>query len=512
MVEGRVRGFSIATKCATVAELVEKFRDRVDEESILVNPVEQREVGTECAFAILLADRKPALAGTCVILDVFADANNPFKRPGMRLGIKRLGPDSQKVFAELVAKRIAPRKMTQALPIAMPRVSTQSIPPAKPGALADGSQTMTPVKPVIVMPRAVKPNTEAPRARIPEVVTPIALSRQLTQPIRGVRTEARGESPAVEVAREAPRRLPTVQIPPVLDELPLDEPLARAPRATPFELENVVKLEAKIVADIEAEAEPVTVPEAPRRARVETRTPGSPFVLPANPFTDLTDANLEGLVDCRLFETPPDGTPVIARRQRSEPLPLPPPPTLALPVPARRTPLPYAATKLPDLNVPDANDNVRPPRLARRVRNRLLALVLVPLLGAGAVAGYMQLTVPAGVALPLAPAATAVIDETDAATASMEPAPAAPAVVEPPAPVKPARMHAVFVQSYPIAARVTVGGLYFGTTPTYIKIPAHTPVEVNIQRYGFKPVVRPLTSKRPTDRVFVKLQRTRGRR
>src|SRR6185503_19343934 len=128
MAEGRVRGFSVATKCATVDELVEKFRDRVDEKSILVNPVEHRDGGTECAFAILLADRKPALAGTCVVLEVFTDANNPFMRPGMRLGIKRLGPDSQRVFAMMLEKRLPPRRMTtQALPvIATPRTMTQA--------------------------------------------------------------------------------------------------------------------------------------------------------------------------------------------------------------------------------------------------------------------------------------------------------------------------------------------------------------------------------------------------
>src|SRR6266498_157487 len=75
MAEARVRGFSVATKCASVEDMIEKFRDRVDEHSILVNTVESRELGTECAFAILLADKSVALAGTCIVQAVYVDAN-----------------------------------------------------------------------------------------------------------------------------------------------------------------------------------------------------------------------------------------------------------------------------------------------------------------------------------------------------------------------------------------------------------------------------------------------------
>ena len=145
MAEGRVRGFSIATKCATVEELIEKFRDRVDADSILVNTVESREIGTECSFAILLANKSVAIAGTCAVLDVYTDANNPFMRPGMRLGIKRLGPESQQVFGRLVAARIAPRRMTQALPIvAVPSsLLVRGPQPARPAA-GQASGTVVP--------------------------------------------------------------------------------------------------------------------------------------------------------------------------------------------------------------------------------------------------------------------------------------------------------------------------------------------------------------------------------
>ncbi|HEY4181692.1 MAG TPA: PEGA domain-containing protein [Kofleriaceae bacterium] len=50
-------------------------------------------------------------------------------------------------------------------------------------------------------------------------------------------------------------------------------------------------------------ATPVVNPGAPKATRPEeTRTPGSSFVLPANPLMNLTDASLEGFIDCALYE------------------------------------------------------------------------------------------------------------------------------------------------------------------------------------------------------------------
>src|SRR5215208_4346798 len=107
MGQSPVRGFSVATRCQTVEEFVQKYYDRSDEHSILINTVEKREVGGEYAFAILLANKQPVLAGVCVIEAVYTDDNNPFGRAGMRLSIKKLGLESERVFAELDACRIS---------------------------------------------------------------------------------------------------------------------------------------------------------------------------------------------------------------------------------------------------------------------------------------------------------------------------------------------------------------------------------------------------------------------
>ncbi|HEX5062141.1 MAG TPA: PEGA domain-containing protein [Kofleriaceae bacterium] len=652
-----MRGFSIATKCANVAELIEKFRDRVDEESILVTTVESRDIGTECAFAILLADKKVGLAGTCVVRDVFTDPNNPFKRPGMRLQIKRLGPESQKVWTELVAKRISPRKMTQALPvIAMPsmpgkkpRVAT--IPPvgdrpsspaltAKPPVIAPPvaarpvvAPPVAAAKPVVVAPPVVaKPPETAPpvAAKSPEVPPVVAKPPEAAPPVVAKSPEAppvvapkpvivmprakgRNTGEMLDVVADAPTRRPPTPTPQrVRDDS--QEPLARAPRATPFDLDNLAKHSPAVFdakqpdlttpdaknldeqeAERKAEAKKLEAKQAAAKPVEGTRTPGSPYVLPANPLANIADSSLEGYVDVRLTEAfggdapaafpqgtlddppvepeppmvlappppideiavilarpPVDEVPVTGsgrarpasvtaplkpmitakpptrtqaptkrdapvagvRERHSEPLPLPPPP--ALPPMAATTPLPYAATKLPNLNVPDANDRVRGPLLKRRVRNQLLlAVLLVPLLGAGAMVAYMQLaTAPAATVTPLAPAATPPLDEPLTTSVPVEPAPPAPAIADPAPtlPTRPQPIHAVLVRTAPIAARVTVNGRSFGTTPTYVKIPANTPVELVIARPGFKPVKYPFTSKTATDRVFVRLERARGGR
>jgi hypothetical protein len=504
MAEGRVRGFSIATKCATVDELIEKFRDRVDEHSLLVTTTEPREIGTEFAFALLLEDKRVALAGTCTVMDVFSDGNNPFKRPGMRLAIERLGPASERVWAELVARRISPRRMTTVVPVI-------PIPRTKSAALAPRTSTLA--------------------------IPTLAPSRTRTM------TRGSGVAAAVAPVRDTPRRLQTVQIPPARDSQRaldssgslLDEPLVRAPRGTPPSLEG-------------QQCALATAPPV-----VETRTPGSSLILPANPLMNLTDASLQGFVDCKLGEAigTPEAFPLgtndeletvepsepmlaaassepIAKRPsdlaipayvepvRSEPWPLPPPP-LQSPRPSMRTPRPLAlqrSTELPRLpvvSIDDGRANAHVPLLSRRARIFLaLAFAIAPVVGAASVIGYMQLTAMPAITAPArtpAPLATADALRVQGTVAVETPPPEPPPeeIVEVP-PARPQPIHAVLVQTYPIAARVTVGNRFFGTTPTYVKIPANTPVDVRIERPGFTPVTYPLVSKARYDRVFLRLK------
>lgn len=107
---GTVCGFVVATKCGTVEELIERYHTRVDESSIFVGIIEERVLGTECAFAILLANKQPALAGICIVREVFHDANNPYRRRGMRIDIQRLGVTSERLFADMLSARAAHKR------------------------------------------------------------------------------------------------------------------------------------------------------------------------------------------------------------------------------------------------------------------------------------------------------------------------------------------------------------------------------------------------------------------
>ena len=204
MSQGTVRGFSVSTRCETVEEFIAMFRDRCDEKSIVVNVVEPRVVGTECAFAILLANKKPVLAGTCVVLDVFNDANNQFKRRGMRLGINRLGMDSELVFAQMTRERLAAKRK-----------------PTQPGRQMARPQTMA----------------------LPIVTADVALD----------------EAVAISLAMSPP-----------------------------------VTAERK-------HKRPTSSPDA-ILAEGSARTPGSSYVLPANPLMGVPDASLEGFVECNVFD------------------------------------------------------------------------------------------------------------------------------------------------------------------------------------------------------------------
>jgi hypothetical protein len=107
---GTVCGFVVATTCGTVEELIERYHTRIEETSIFVGIVEERVLGTECAFAILLANKQPALAGICIVREIFHDANNPYRRRGMKIDIQRLGVTSERLFADMLSARAAHKR------------------------------------------------------------------------------------------------------------------------------------------------------------------------------------------------------------------------------------------------------------------------------------------------------------------------------------------------------------------------------------------------------------------
>ena len=204
----RTRGLRVATRCASVDQFVATFYRQCDASSIFVSTLASRPVGLETPFEVDLVGGAPVLRGVGVVLAAWATTRNPFGRPGVKLGVRRLTADSERVFEELLIARALAEDAASAVPVAI----------RSDMARRPGRPTRDPVATL----------------RMP---SRFALTRQEPPPRR-----------AAELA--------------------------------------------------------------------ETRTPGSPVVLPANPLTDLSDSSLAGFVECSLYETGRCGTEASGARRR----------------------------------------------------------------------------------------------------------------------------------------------------------------------------------------------------
>src|SRR6266478_2814603 len=98
------KALCVATRCTTVDQFVATFhRFCGEDQTFFVATMTSRPIGLETAFSIQLANKQPVLRGMCVVLDAWETPENRYKRPGIRLGIKRLTADSQVVFDRLKA-------------------------------------------------------------------------------------------------------------------------------------------------------------------------------------------------------------------------------------------------------------------------------------------------------------------------------------------------------------------------------------------------------------------------
>nr|MBA3500593.1 hypothetical protein [Deltaproteobacteria bacterium] len=240
------KALCVATRCTSAQQFIETFHRFCDEQSFFVATMNMRTVGLETPFSIQLADKTPVLRGLCVVLAAYTTAANPYKRPGIRLGIRRLTPESEAVFYQLQAMRTAtPQEFSNE---------------ASEATEVPLSETPVPVK--------LPPIPTAPR------VSPPAIRKTVT-----------------------PRAGSVISVP---------------PRSTPSEPIRVVE-PPKPVAVVEP-PKPVAVVESAQVVEVvevdatrptevdEQRTPGSDFVLPANPLSSLSDDAIVGFVECTLYE------------------------------------------------------------------------------------------------------------------------------------------------------------------------------------------------------------------
>jgi hypothetical protein len=91
----------IVTKFTTVEDFVQSFARFCAETSCFIPSAHAKRVGVETAFSIRLADGTPMLRGLCVVLESWATPENPYGRPGVELGIRKLTPESKLMFQQL---------------------------------------------------------------------------------------------------------------------------------------------------------------------------------------------------------------------------------------------------------------------------------------------------------------------------------------------------------------------------------------------------------------------------
>ncbi|MBV8758998.1 MAG: hypothetical protein JO257_17045 [Deltaproteobacteria bacterium] len=91
----------VVTTCATEDDLVAAFARLTTDTTLFVPTKAMRTVGLETGFSIRLADGTPKLRGLCVVEGSYPDGDNAYRRSGVLLGIRKLTPDSERVFARL---------------------------------------------------------------------------------------------------------------------------------------------------------------------------------------------------------------------------------------------------------------------------------------------------------------------------------------------------------------------------------------------------------------------------
>jgi hypothetical protein len=344
----KTRALCVATRCTTVDQFVSTFhRFCGDDQTFFVATLTSRPVGLETAFAIQLADKQPVLRGMCVVLDAWATPDNAYKRPGIRLGIKRLTPDSETVFERLRAAARAPVALAEATPpsgsppvsssqpLAVVTTSTQPLPPAlpalapppplapppgatalpalapPPGATALPALAPPPgatALPAIAPPPARRPGTPppvpqpvAPRAGLPSVRT-VAVPE--VKPLADARPVDPPPAPIAVTRFQVALNVDTIP-PPISDVefkpsllIPRPRPEPRIISTDPDDGDDLAAPAVIVDRPSGAELAPPVVLAPPP----EQRTPGSDLILPANPLHNLSDESLEGFVDCTIYE------------------------------------------------------------------------------------------------------------------------------------------------------------------------------------------------------------------
>ena len=152
MVALKTRGLRIATRCLTLDQFVATFHRFCDAQTVFISTLTPRTIGLETPFSINLADDSPALRGVGVVLESWATPQNPFGRPGLKLGIKKLASESESIFDRMLFAREAlaetPTPVASMMPVVVIAKRPAVTDPIN-GERTPGSELVLPANPLM---------------------------------------------------------------------------------------------------------------------------------------------------------------------------------------------------------------------------------------------------------------------------------------------------------------------------------------------------------------------------
>lgn len=557
------KALCVATRCTSAQQFIETFHRFCDEQSFFVATMNMRAVGLETPFSIQLQDKSPVLRGLCVVLDAWPTPANPYKRPGIRLGIRRLTPESEAVFYQLQAMRTAtPQEvvneaseaMTET-PVPVPLPPIPKTPPPIPRMPTPRAGTVTiPPKESAPIPIIVEPPAEQRTPGSDLVLPANPLSNVSDEALTGfvdcTLYEETGNFFRAEEAPDEPARQ-TASIPAMP---PIDEPVLQS-------------IDAAFLGEQPAPARgrPTTLPpgfsELPIVARTATgelvplarTTTGE--IVPAPVVNDTSmKASLERVETSvmRLLDHVVDTSRPIDQAPRATPLPAgeayarqvatrgirprtkyiaiggaavgllviivvaatrggdAPKPKVSKPVAMTAQPAPAKPIEKPLADVPKAAIEEDPPPTTEPSGSPVVGegpcRVDVRSNPAGTMVQIDGQTIgpsPITIAGPCAKRRVDLVHPRYKAEVRwVEPATDKPAAIDVTL-VRPT--HSLLVTSQPSGATVSIAGRRAGTTPTRIPLMGFTVLEVKVEKKGFDAVTKKIYSKKADDRLAVPL-------
>lgn len=324
----------VSTRCRTIDELIAAFATLVDEESLVVLTDAQRAIGSRQPFVVELADGTFVMRGEAEVVE-----STPPPRGRLRLKFLALDAGGREVHQQMLARkkgttvsgqrsptmplvRIPERGEPAPAPPAPPSPSVPSAPlvPSQPPKVAAPAPFARPVPAPPTKPRvvpAVPPVPSVPSRATVHGMAP--LTAKLPAPaIPSVPKP--GAVPGVPVEPLVPKIDPGTGLPSFADNDEMNDEMVDDRTAVDT---SVPALVGPPIVPVPAETPAVETPHAPApppassieaavraaakprpgTAPVEgERTPGSPYILPANPFGDVAPESLEAFVECMVYE------------------------------------------------------------------------------------------------------------------------------------------------------------------------------------------------------------------